>query len=54
MTLLPRSDGSGPRCEEATSDRTQPMIIAIDQGIPLQSNHDETYKADNGARNCPP
>jgi len=53
-TLLLRLDGSGPHCKEAASDRTQPMIIAIDQGILLQSNHDETYKADNGAWKCPP
>jgi hypothetical protein len=54
MTLLPRLNGPGPRCEEAASDRTQPIIIVIDQGIPLQSNHDETGKAGDGAWNCPP
>ena len=54
MALLPRSDGPGLCCEEAASDRTQPMIIVIDQGIPLRSNHDETDKAGDGAWNRPP
>jgi hypothetical protein len=53
MALLPRSDGPALNCDETASDRTQPMIIANDQGIPLQSNHDETYKAGDGVWNCP-
>lgn len=45
MVMLPRSDGPRLSCDEALSDRTQPMITVNDQGIPLQSNHDETHKA---------
>jgi hypothetical protein len=53
MASLSRSNGPGPDFGEVASDRAQSMITAIVQGIHLQSNHDESFKAIDGARKCP-